>query len=71
METFPEDLEVVLIGEEPQLDALLTESGYSGERISLIGSEGFVGMEEKPTEALRRKPNSSIAASSGCHRKKR
>ncbi|HVW01477.1 MAG TPA: phosphate acyltransferase PlsX, partial [Planctomycetaceae bacterium] len=38
-----------------------TEAGYSGSQIRVVGSDGWIEMEEKPTEALRRKPNCSIA----------
>lgn len=55
------DLEVVLVGDQGEIDALLTASGYSGERLSVTASEGVVDMHEKPTEALRKKPNCSIA----------
>lgn len=55
------DLEVVLVGERAQLEGLLDRSGYSGERLVVREADGFVGMEEKPTEALRKKPNCSIA----------
>jgi glycerol-3-phosphate acyltransferase PlsX len=54
------ELEVFLVGEQPELDELIEKSGYSGERLRIIPSEGFVGMEEKPTEALRKKPNCSL-----------
>ncbi len=55
------DLEVVLVGDRTQIDQLVEQSGYSGERLSIEASEGVVGMEEKPTEGLRKKPNCSIA----------
>jgi glycerol-3-phosphate acyltransferase PlsX len=55
------DLEVDLVGDQPVLDRLLQDSGYSGERLKIVPAEGFVGMDEKPTDALRKKPNSSIA----------
>jgi phosphate acyltransferase len=55
------DLEVLLVGDRPRLDALLDKSGYSGERLVVTPADGFVGMEEKPTDALRKKPNCSIA----------
>lgn len=55
------DLEVILVGDRPLLDRLIEESGYSGERLSIAHAEGVVGMEEKPTEALRKKPNCSIS----------
>jgi glycerol-3-phosphate acyltransferase PlsX len=54
------DLEVVLVGDVAVLQPLLERSGYSGERLELRSAEGFVEMDEKPTEALRKKPNCSI-----------
>jgi phosphate acyltransferase len=54
------DLHVVLVGDEPQLHSLLDAAAYSGDRLSVTAAEGFVGMDEKPTNALRKKPNSSI-----------
>ena len=53
-------LEIQLVGDQPQLESLLEKSGYTGERLTVRASDGSVGMEEKPTEALRRKPNCSI-----------
>ena len=55
------ELEVVLVGDRGQIDALLEESEYSGERLSVVAAEGVVDMHEKPTDALRKKPNCSIA----------
>ena len=55
------ELEVVLVGDRPRLEALLDACGYSGERMSVRAADGCVGMDEKPTDALRKKPNCSIA----------
>jgi glycerol-3-phosphate acyltransferase PlsX len=55
------DLEIQLVGDAPDLERRLADTGYSGERLSIVPSDGFVGMEEKPTDALRKKPRSSIA----------
>jgi glycerol-3-phosphate acyltransferase PlsX len=55
------ELEVALVGSPAQLDPLIVQSGYSGDRLSVEAAEEYVGMDEKPTDALRRKPNSSIA----------
>jgi glycerol-3-phosphate acyltransferase PlsX len=55
------DLEVVLVGDQPRVEKLMEKSGHSGERLSILGADGAVGMEEKPTDALRKKPNCSIA----------
>jgi glycerol-3-phosphate acyltransferase PlsX len=60
LETHPE-LEISLVGDESQLGQKLTESGYASHQIKVVGSDGWIEMEEKPTEALRRKPNCSIA----------
>ena len=55
------DLEVVLVGDRADLDARLDASGYSGERLRVEPADGFIGMDEKPTDAMRRKPRNSIA----------
>ena len=55
------DLSVVLVGDEPQLTALLTADGAAiPERIEIVHAPLAVGMSEKPAEALRRKPDASI-----------
>lgn len=56
-----EDLELVLVGDLPTLEPLVAEAGAAGNRLSLHASDGVVGMDEKPTDALRKKPNCSIA----------
>lgn len=60
LEASPE-LEVSLVGDVSSLDSLVAASGYSGDRLTIVESDGFVGMDEKPTDALRQKPNCSIA----------
>lgn len=60
LEKFP-DLEILLVGDRPLLEAELGKIGYSGKRISVQPSEGVAGMDEKPIEALLKKPNCSIA----------
>lgn len=55
------ELEVVLVGDQPQLEPLLAKAGFSSERLILRHSDSWITMEEKPTEALRKKPNCSIS----------
>ncbi|MCA9050501.1 MAG: phosphate acyltransferase PlsX [Planctomycetaceae bacterium] len=56
------DLEIVLVGDPSVLsEGLSAAGGDVGGRITIQESEGVVGMEEKPTVALRQKPNCSIA----------
>jgi glycerol-3-phosphate acyltransferase PlsX len=54
------DLRIVLVGDQALLEDRLAKSGYSGTAIEVLGSEGVAGMEEKPTEALLKKPKCSI-----------
>ena len=55
------NLEVLLVGDRPRLEEEIAKVGSLPPSIQIVESEGFVGMEEKPTVALREKPNCSIA----------
>src|SRR5579872_6940133 len=55
------DLRVLLVGDPAALEKGLVKSGYSGNAIEVLGSDGVAGMDEKPTEALLKKPRCSIA----------
>lgn len=55
------DLEVVLVGDRAVLEDALSDAGLSADRLTIEASEGVVEMHEKPTDALRKKPKSSIA----------
>lgn len=56
------DLSVVLVGDQAQLDPLLATAGdYPADRLEVVHAAQVVGMQEKPAEALRSKPDSSIA----------
>ncbi|MCA9060007.1 MAG: phosphate acyltransferase PlsX [Planctomycetaceae bacterium] len=54
------DLEVLLVGDREALEAEISKLGSLPSSIRTIESEGVVGMHEKPTVALREKPNCSI-----------
>lgn len=54
------DLHIKLVGDRALLEPLLEKSGYSGTRLELVEANGWVEMHEKPTDALRKKPNCSI-----------
>lgn len=55
------DLQISLVGDRAALEPLLAQTGYSGERLEVVPADGNIEMHEKPTEALRKKPNCSIA----------
>jgi len=56
-----EDLDVILVGDRASLEQHLEAVDSPEDRISIVESDGVVGMDEKPTVALREKPNCSIA----------
>ena len=58
----PDNIEIVLIGDEVENKALLEKEGYdvSSLNISFVHTEELIGMSEHPTKAFARKPKSSI-----------
>ena len=50
----------LLVGDEPTLAALLARMRHDPERISIHHAGSFIGMDEKPQDALEAKPDSSI-----------
>ena len=55
------DLTVVLVGDRAILEPLLANSDAPAGRIELVHASQNVGMDEKPADALRKKPDSTIA----------
>lgn len=53
------ELHVVLVGDQAQVEPLLP-AGEQRQRLEIFHCTQVVGMEEKPVEALRRKPDNSI-----------
>lgn len=56
------DLTVVLVGDEAIMRPALTGAGeYPADRLEIVHASQSVGMNEKPAEAMRGKPDNSIA----------
>src|SRR5262245_28405612 len=55
------DLAVVLVGDQARLDPLLSSANPPAGRVEVVHASQVVGMDEKPADALRKKPDSSIA----------
>src|SRR5215468_5194192 len=53
-------IHALLVGDRQQIDQVLAETRHSGERISVQHAPDFVGMHEKPSEALGRTPSASV-----------
>ncbi|MCK9572153.1 MAG: phosphate acyltransferase PlsX [Candidatus Omnitrophica bacterium] len=54
------DVEVILIGDQPKIEALLKKANYTGNRISVRHAPEAIDMCESAATSVRRKRNSSI-----------
>lgn len=50
----------LLVGDGEQIDAALAQARHSGERISVHHASDVISMDEKPGEALVKKPDASV-----------
>lgn len=56
----PENAQIILVGKQPIITALLQKYGYEGTQIEVVHADDVIDMSEHPTKALSQKPNSSI-----------
>jgi phosphate acyltransferase len=54
-------IHALLVGDRELIDAALADTKHRAERISVQHAPEFIGMDEKPGEALARKKNASVA----------
>ncbi len=54
------NLKILLVGDEARIKTILAQESTKGIEVEIVHAEEVVGMEEKPSEALRRKKKSSI-----------
>ncbi len=60
------DVELLLVGQPGQIEPLISEQGLKGEdRLRVVAAEQVVEMHERPVEAIRRKPDSSMVRAVG------
>lgn len=55
-----EDLQLILVGDETQLKAELTDKTYDASRIEIVHATETITMEEIPTKAVKTKKDSSL-----------
>ena len=55
-----EGFSIVITGDQEQIQTLLHEYGYMGNRISIYHTTEIIGCDEEPTLAIRRKKDSSL-----------
>jgi len=54
------EVEIVLVGDQPKIEALLKKAKYTGNRISIQHTTETIEMSESAANSVRRKRNSSI-----------
>ncbi|PTL80399.1 phosphate acyltransferase PlsX [Vitiosangium sp. GDMCC 1.1324] len=54
-------IHTLLVGDRTAIDDALAETRHNGERISVQHASEFIAMDEKPGEALARKPDASVS----------
>jgi glycerol-3-phosphate acyltransferase PlsX len=55
-----EDINIVLVGQSDKIEKELKKHKYDKDRIITVHCNEVIGMHESPTEALKKKPDSSI-----------
>ncbi len=55
-----DDMELSLIGREPEIRKLLDEYKYKGDRITVVHAEEIIGTDEEPAVAIKKKKDSSL-----------
>ena len=58
-----EDIEMILTGDEPRIEAELAKYQYRKEQISIVHTTEVVSCNESPVDAIRKKKDSSMAVS--------
>ena len=61
----PASCEIVLVGQQTELETVLAEHGGSRSRLTIVDAPETVSMADKPLAAIRSKPRSSIAIGLG------
>lgn len=55
-----EDVEIILSGKQNEIQNVLDEYGYKGNKIEIINAESVITNDESPTSAIRTKKDSSL-----------
>lgn len=57
-----DDLELILTGNEEEIRNVMSEYGYTGDRIEIVNAPEVISCNESPTMAIRRKTGSSLVS---------
>ncbi len=57
-----DDVEIILTGDQKQIEDVMAEVGFKGDRIEIVHAPEVISCDESPTMAIRRKKDSSLVA---------
>lgn len=57
-----DNLEIILTGKQDEIQKVIDEIGYKGDKLSIVDSPDIISCNESPTMAIRRKTTSSLVA---------
>lgn len=57
-----DDVEILLTGDKAEIEKILQENGYTGNKIEIFHAPETISCEESPTMAIRKKTDSSLVA---------
>ena len=57
-----DDVEIILTGKKDEIEKILADYGYAGDRIEIVDAPEVIDCNESPTMAIRQKKNSSLVA---------
>lgn len=55
-----EDLEIILTGKQEEIQRVIDEIGYKGDKLTIVDAKEVIDCNESPTMAIRRKKESSL-----------
>jgi glycerol-3-phosphate acyltransferase PlsX len=64
-----QNINIILVGDSAKIEKELRKYSYDNDRIKIHHCTEVIGMHESPTEAIKKKPDSSILIGLGLHKK--
>lgn len=55
-----DEVEIILVGDKTEIERVLNEVGYKGNKLEIVHAPGVISCDESPTMAIRRKTDSSL-----------
>ena len=59
--------QLVLVGKQGEIETILSQYSYDTARVEIVNADDVITNDDVPTEAIRRKKNSSIVSQKICN----